>query len=80
MFALRQAMIADAPSLGRLDQIGNAEERFDANGAGAPGSLGSAPFVSPVVDYYLTNPIARASKTMAECSAVMNGSVKAAAE
>jgi hypothetical protein len=25
-------------------------------------------FKSPVTDFYLTNPIARASKTMAECS------------
>ena len=80
MFALRQAMIADAPSLGRLDQTGNAQERFDANAVGAAGSLGSAPFVSPVSDYYLTNPVARASKTMAECSAVMRGAGKIAAE
>jgi NADH-quinone oxidoreductase subunit G len=80
MFALRQAMIADAPSLGRIDHIGGAEDRFDANAVGASGSLGSGPFVSPVTDYYLTNPIARASKTMAECSAVMRGANKVAAE
>ncbi|GJL91038.1 NADH-quinone oxidoreductase subunit NuoG [Hyphococcus sp.] len=80
LFALRQAMIADAPSLARIDQIGNVEERFDANSVGVAGTLGSAPFVSPVVDYYLTNPIARASKTMAECSAVMNGGKRQAAE
>ena len=80
MFALRQAMLADAPSLGRIDQIGDAENRFDANSVGAAGSLGSAPFVSPVSDYYLTNPITRASKTMAECSAVMRGANKVAAE
>ncbi len=80
LFALRQAMIADAPTLGRIDQIGANEERFDANAVGASGSLGSAPFVSPVADYYLTNPIARASKTMAECSSVMNGGVRQAAE
>ena len=30
---------------------------------------GVAPFASPVKDFYLTNPIARASVTMAECSA-----------
>ena len=63
-----------------LDQIGDAENRFDANSVGAAGSLGSAPFVSPVSDYYLTNPITRASKTMAECSAVMRGANKVAAE
>ncbi len=80
LFALRQAMIADAPSLGRIDHIGNAEERFDANAVGSAGTFGSAPFVSPVTDYYLTNPIARASKTMAECSATMGGAKRQAAE
>ena len=30
-------------------------------------------------DFYLTNPIARASATMAECSAVMSGATKLAA-
>ncbi|MFC2953814.1 NADH-quinone oxidoreductase subunit NuoG [Marinicaulis aureus] len=80
LFALRQAMIADAPSLGRIDQIGEDNERFDANAVGEAGSLGAAPFVSSVADYYLTNPIARASKTMAECSAVMSGAKRQAAE
>ncbi len=80
LFALRQAMIADAPSLGRIDQIVDENERFDANTAGEAGPLGAEPFVSAVVDYYLTNPIARASKTMAECSAVMSGAKRQAAE
>ncbi|WP_375202418.1 NADH-quinone oxidoreductase subunit NuoG [Hyphococcus sp.] len=80
LFALRQAMIADAPSLGRIDQVGNSEERFDANAVGEAASLSAAPFVSAVADYYLTNPIARASKTMAECSAVMSGANRQAAE
>lgn len=34
------------------------------------GSLSSVPFGSVIGDFYLTNPIARASKTMAECSAL----------
>jgi len=34
--------------------------------SGAP--LSDMPFTSPVRDFYLTNPVARASKTMAECS------------
>jgi NADH-quinone oxidoreductase subunit G len=37
---------------------------------GAAGTLSTTPFSSQVVDFYLTNPIARASKTMAECSAL----------
>ena len=28
------------------------------------------PFASPILDFYLTNPIARASGVMAECSAI----------
>ncbi|WP_394705916.1 NADH-quinone oxidoreductase subunit NuoG [uncultured Hyphomonas sp.] len=34
------------------------------------GSLSSTPFKPVIGDFYLTNPIARASKTMAECSAL----------
>ncbi|WP_416896796.1 MAG: NADH-quinone oxidoreductase subunit NuoG [Minwuia sp.] len=37
-------------------------------GSGVAGDMEDAPFVSPVGDYYMTNPIARASATMAECS------------
>ncbi|MEO1243937.1 MAG: NADH-quinone oxidoreductase subunit NuoG [Pseudomonadota bacterium] len=80
LFALRQAMIEAAPSLGRIDQIGGVEERFDVAAIGAAGNVSAAPLVSPVTDYYLTNPVARASKTMAECSAVMSGASKVAAE
>ena len=35
---------------------------------------------SRVKDFYLTNPIARASRTMAECSALKNARNLAAAE
>jgi len=37
---------------------------------GATGPMSDAPFASPVVDFHQTNPIARASVTMAECSAL----------
>ena len=80
LFALRQAMIEETPSLGRIDQIGGEEDRFDVSRVGAAGSVGAAAFASPITDYYLTNPVARASKTMAECSAVMSGANKVAAE
>jgi len=43
-------------------------------------NFGTAPFVSPISDFYLTNPIARASAVMAECSAVARGQFKQAAE
>ena len=34
---------------------------------------GRDPFRSPVTDFYLTNPIARCSAVMAECSALAEG-------
>ena len=38
------------------------------------------PFESPVKDFYLTNPIARASRVLAECSALQLGPASEAAE
>ncbi len=35
---------------------------------GSEGDLASAPFVSPVTNYYMTDPISRASDTMAKCT------------
>jgi NADH-quinone oxidoreductase subunit G len=67
--ALRAAMYKAAPVLGRLD----AAETAGTDGlkalTGRGGALGSEPFVSPVRDFFLTNPIARASAVMAEFSA-----------
>ncbi len=72
-FALRQAMIADAPALGRIDQgpeEGGAAD-VDLFALGAAGALDPAPFASAIENFYMTNPIARASKTMGECAAAM---------
>jgi NADH-quinone oxidoreductase subunit G len=79
LFALRQAMIADAPALGRIGQRPTGLP-LDLSRIGAKGTVSDEPFRSPVRDYYLTNPIARASKTMAECSAAISGALKVAAE
>ncbi|HET9230677.1 MAG TPA: hypothetical protein VFO00_05285, partial [Vitreimonas sp.] len=47
---------------------------------GADGTA-KEPLRSPMADFYLTNPIARASKTMAECSRLRASSAhKVAAE
>ena len=54
-----------------------------AAGAVRRGSVGWTwrdPFVSPVTDFFLTNPIARASKVMAEASALAQGTMRQAAE
>ncbi len=77
--ALRRAMIADAPALGRIGQAPR-DLPLDLSKVGAKGATGTEPFRSPVRDYYLTNPVARASRTMAECSAAMTGALKIAAE
>ena len=36
--------------------------------AGLGGAASGPAFASPVTDFYLTNPIARASRILAECS------------
>ena len=61
---LRQSLLEAHPHLGQIDQILQSEW--------APlkaGTLGKATFRSAISDFYLTNPIARASKLMAELSA-----------
>ncbi len=75
---LRSALYAEYPHLARLDSI----EPADLDGlrqlAGAPVKTTAASFTSPVSDFYLTNPIARASATMGECAALAAGLRQAA--
>jgi NADH-quinone oxidoreductase subunit G len=68
------------PHLQRIDTItpGDAEDIRGLSSLG--GSLDRAPFQSPVEDFYLTNPIARASAVMAECSALAERATATAAE
>ena len=80
MLALRRAMIAEAPALGRIDQKPDSGAPLDLLKVGVKGAISSELFRSPVRDFYMTNPVARASKTMAECSAAMAGAAKMAAE
>ncbi len=69
--ALRSAIIAEAPQFGERDCL-VASPGADPNiwqSIGTPGPVDSAqPLRSAITDYYLTNPLARASETMAECS------------
>ena len=80
LFALRQAMIADAPALGRIDVGPAGSAALDLTKVGVKGTVSAESFRSPVRDFYMTNPIARASRTMAECSAALTGAAKLAAE
>ena len=61
---LRQALVAAVPHLGDVDIVASNEVQELA-----PASLGTATFQRAIKDYYLTNPIARASELMAELSA-----------
>jgi NADH-quinone oxidoreductase, chain G len=47
---------------------------------GTAGSLDAAPFVSPVTNYYMTDPISRASVTMARCTETFVKSAESAQE
>jgi NADH-quinone oxidoreductase subunit G len=67
---LRAAMYKVAPVLARLDAVGPAEPQAVEALAARGGDVGTEPFTSAVSDFYLTNPIARASAVMAELSAL----------
>jgi NADH-quinone oxidoreductase subunit G len=67
--AVRAAMYKQAPALARLDAVVPADLKGVEALAAAGGKLGGEPFGAAVADFYLTNPIARASAVMAELSA-----------
>jgi len=67
---LRDKLFTDHPTFGQIDHApGSIPTTLDGSKIGAKGEVSDTPFVSPIKDFYLTNPIARASVTMAECSA-----------
>ncbi|HEY8332195.1 MAG TPA: NADH-quinone oxidoreductase subunit NuoG [Tardiphaga sp.] len=78
--ALRQAIFKAVPHLMRLDQIEAGDGASIKTLASKGGSVDKAAFKSPVADFYLTNPIARASAVMAECSRLASGQLLTAAE
>jgi NADH-quinone oxidoreductase subunit G len=69
--ALRRAVVAQAPhfaDIGVLPPRPAADTAiWNVIGTDGPVQAGQ-PLASPIADFYLTNPIARASETMAECS------------
>ncbi|MCH4266915.1 MAG: NADH-quinone oxidoreductase subunit NuoG [Brevundimonas sp.] len=76
---LRTKLMGDHPTFGRIDYLAPAAT-FDVAKLGAKGDLGDVAFVSVIADPYLTNPIARASETMAQLSAERTAPVALAAE
>jgi NADH-quinone oxidoreductase subunit G len=79
---LRAKLFADHPTFGRIDHVDGTQalSGLDLSAFGAKGELSEAPFASAVASFYLTNPIARASVTMAECAALAAGAGRLAAE
>jgi NADH-quinone oxidoreductase subunit G len=77
---LRRRLYAEHPHFAELDQIAPGDAGSLSRLQAVGGEISSAPFISPIKDFYLTNPIARASAIMAECSALARGGFKQAAE
>jgi len=67
---LRAKMFADHPHLARLDSIVPADIAAIEHLASRPGKPGKDRFEPAISDFYLTNPIARASAIMANLSAL----------
>jgi NADH-quinone oxidoreductase subunit G len=70
---LRAAMTTAVPHLGDPDAIAPGDSAAVEALARAGGTPSADPFAPAIADFYLTNPIARASRTMAECSALRRG-------
>ena len=70
---LRARMGEIAPDLRELDRA----RRAEWGAFGAPGEMDAAPFACPIEDYYRTDPISRASETMAQCSAAFSAAAAA---
>jgi len=75
---LRSRLFADHPTFGQIDWAPRGQA--DLSAIGAAGEVGDAPLSSAVKAFHLTNPVARASVTMAECAALAAGPAKLAAE
>ncbi|MCB2099930.1 MAG: NADH-quinone oxidoreductase subunit G [Rhodobacterales bacterium] len=69
---LRAAMVAAVPHLGRVDAVAHA----DWGGFGADGEPDGAPLADAIENYYMTDPISRASVTMAQCTEAFLGAAE----
>ncbi len=79
--ALRAMLYSEFPHFADLGEVASgdiADVKALAKATG--GKVLKSGFVSTVKDFYLTNPIARASKVMAECSQLAKGVLRQAAE
>jgi NADH-quinone oxidoreductase subunit G len=70
---LRQALFRAHPHFQRIGEIAPGDPADLRKLATLGGSIDKTAFASPIEDYYMTNPIARASAIMAECSVIAEG-------
>ena len=77
--ALRRALYQAHPHFMKIGQIASGDAADIQRLAALGGTPDKAPFVSRIGDFYFTNPIARCSAVMAECSAIAHGRAAAAA-
>ena len=79
--ALRKALYAAHPHFAGIDQVAPTDGAAALTTlAGLAGEPGREAFRPAVADFYLTNPIARASRVLAECSGLARGRALEAAE
>ena len=71
--ALRRALYQAHPHFLAVGQIASGEAADVHKLAARGGAADKAPFRPAVTDFYFTNPIARCSAVMAECSAIAGG-------
>jgi NADH-quinone oxidoreductase subunit G len=57
-------------------KVGEAPQPAQFGNFGTAGALGTAAFASPIANFYMTDPISRASDTMAKCSARFGSQAK----
>ena len=78
---LRAALYDAHPHFADLDEVADSDASgVEALAARKAGRITKAAFKSPIEDFYMTNPIARSSAVMAECSQRANGTLAEAAE
>jgi NADH-quinone oxidoreductase subunit G len=77
---LRAHLHKPYPHLAEVDQIKSGAHGDIERVAARGGAVAGPAFASPIRDFYLTNPIARASQVLAECSAMHLGPTAEAAE
>ncbi|GAC1042550.1 NADH-quinone oxidoreductase subunit NuoG [Rhizobium sp. No.120] len=77
---LRAKLYAAFPHFAEIDEIAEGDSAQIAALAKKAGAMGKSAFASPIKDFYLTNPITRASAVMAECSALARNNFRVAAE